>query len=119
MTVAVVSRDLMIATRIADAGARAGVEVRRFDDPSQLPAKSGVSLVLVAWDERRPGWGERLVECQTGLPSARPVRIVLFGSHVDLAAHAEARAFGLGPMWARSKLVSALPALLAGERTGP
>ena len=49
MTVAVVSRDLMIATRIADAGARAGVEVRRYDDPDQLPPDIELSLVLVAW----------------------------------------------------------------------
>jgi hypothetical protein len=113
VTVALVSRDLMIASRIADAGARAGVEVQRFDEPSQLPAPSGVSLVLVAWDERQPGWGERLVDWQTGLLGAHPARIVLFGPHVDLLAHAEARAVGLGPMRARSKLLVELPSLLA------
>ena len=112
MTVAVVSRDLMIATRIADAGARAGVEVRRYDDPGQLPPGAELSLVLVAWDERRPDWGERLLAWCAGAPvSARP-RMVLFGPHTDLAAHAEARAAGLGPMWARSKLLAELPTLL-------
>jgi hypothetical protein len=119
VTVAVVSRDLMIATRIADAGARAGVEVQRFDEPSELPPAAELSLLLVAWDERRPAWGERLVDWQAGLPGTHPLRIVLFGPHVDLAAHAEARAIGLGPMWARSKLLSALPALLGGELTSP
>ena len=119
MTVAVVARDLMIASRIAEAGARAGVEVRRFDDPNQLPPADELSLLLVAWDERRPGWGERLVDWQTGLLGTHPVRIVLFGPHVDLAAHAEARAVGLGPMWARSKLLSALPGLLRTEAAGP
>lgn len=111
MTVAVVSRDLMIATRIADAGTRAGVEVQRFDDPSQLPAPSLVSLVLVAWDERRPDWGARLVAWCASAPQSAQARVVLFGPHTDLAAHAEARASGLGPMWARSKLLADLPSL--------
>ena len=112
MTVAVVSRDLMIATRIADAGARAGVEVHRFDDPSQLPPAGEVSLVLVAWDERHPDWGERLTAWCAGAPQSAQPRVVLFGPHTDLAAHAEARAAGLGPMWARSKLLADLPSLL-------
>jgi hypothetical protein len=112
VTVAVVSRDLMIATRIADAGACAGVEVQRFDDPSQLPPASLVSLVLVAWDERRPDWGEHLVTWCGDAPQSAQPRVVLFGPHTDLAAHAEARATGLGPMWARSKLLADLPSLL-------
>jgi hypothetical protein len=119
VTVAVVARDLMIATRIADAAASAGVEVLRFDDPAQLTFDPELRLVLVAWDERRPDWGNRLVDWHTGMPDSRPARIVLFGPHTDLAAHAEARAAGLGPMWARSKLVSMLPGLLAGEITNP
>ena len=118
MTVAVVSRDLMIATRIADAGARAGVEVQRFDDPSQLPSAAELSLVLVAWDDRRPDWGKRLVEWSAAAPLAPP-RVVLFGPHTDLAAHAEARAAGLGPMWARSKLLSNLSVLMGGGATNP
>lgn len=112
MTVAVVARDLMIATRIADAGARAGVEVRRFDDPSQLPSPDEVGLVLVDWGAREPGWAERLTTwCARATESARP-RVVLFGPHTDLAAHAAARAAGLGPMWARSKLVSEIATLI-------
>lgn len=111
MTVALVARDLMIATRIADAGARAGVEVRRFDDPSQLPPDTELNLVLVAWDERRPDWGSALMAWRAGAPRSAAARVVLFGPHTDLAAHAEARASGLGPMWARSKLLAALPTL--------
>jgi hypothetical protein len=111
VTVAVLARDLMIATRIADAGARAGVEVQRYDDPSQLPPASGVSLLLVAWDERRPDWGSSLLAwCADARRSAQP-RVVLFGPHTDLTAHAEARASGLGPMWARSKLLDHLSSL--------
>ena len=113
MTVAVVSRDLMMATRIADAGARAGVDVQRLDDPSQLPPAAELSLLLVAWDERRPGWGSTLVAwCDAAPQSAKP-RVVLFGPHTDLAAHVDARAAGLGPMWARSKLIAHLSTLFA------
>jgi hypothetical protein len=114
VTVAVVARDLMIASRIADAGARAGVDVIRFDDPTQLPPAADVSLVLVAWDERQPGWGERLLAWCADAPHSASPRVVLFGPHTDLAAHADARASGLGPMWARSKLLAELPALLGG-----
>lgn len=111
MTVAVVSRDLMIATRIADAGARAGVEVRRFDDPSQLPAAGDIRLVLVAWDERRPDWSKRLLAWCAVAPESATPRIVLFGPHTDLVAHAAAREAGLGPMRARSKLIADLETL--------
>jgi hypothetical protein len=116
VTVAVVARDLMIATRIADAGARAGIEVQRFDGPAQLPPAADVSLVLVAWDERRPNWGSVLSAWCAGAPeSARP-RVLLFGPHTDLVAHAEARSAGLGPMWARSKLIAEVSSLLLGNR---
>ena len=117
MTVAVVARDLMIVSRIADAGARARVEVRRYDEPSQLPRAAELTLVLVAWDERRPDWGDTLVGwCARAPQSARP-RVILFGPHRDLAAHADARSVGLGPMWARSKLVAELPSLFGQPRS--
>jgi hypothetical protein len=113
VTVAVVARDLMIATRIADAGARAGVEVQRFDDPGGLPDASGLSLVLVDWGARTPGWGKRLNAWRSGAPASAQPRLILFGPHTDLVAHADARAAGLGPMWARSKLIAEIPSLLA------
>jgi hypothetical protein len=113
VTVAVVACDVMIASRIADAGARAGVEVQRFDDPAQLPSAADVSLVLVAWDERRTHWAEGLLAWHS-MAQHSASRIVLFGPHTDLTAHAEARASGLGPMWARSKMLAELPTLLGG-----
>jgi hypothetical protein len=112
VTVALVARDLMMATRVADAAARAGVELRRFDDPSQLPPAHDISVLLVAWDERRPDWAERLAAWCAAAPQSATPRVVLFGPHTDLPAHAEARAAGLGPMWARSKLVAELDTLV-------
>jgi hypothetical protein len=110
--VAVLARDLWIATRIADAGARAGVEVRRYDDPDEVPPVSDVRLLLVDWSERRPDWGDRLTAWCRDAPQTAQPRLILFGPHTDLAAHADARATGLGPMWARSKLVADLETLI-------
>jgi hypothetical protein len=111
--VVLLARDLMIATRIADAGARAGTSVLRLDDPADLPSAHDVRLLLVDWADRRPGWSEALAKwCADAPESARP-RVLLFGPHTDLVAHADARAAGLGPMRARSSLIADLPALLA------
>ena len=112
MTVVLLGRDLIIASRVFEAGLRAGAAVTRVDDPGALPPPTSVRVLLVDWGDRLPDWGERLVEWCAGTPeSARP-RVILFGPHTDLVAHAEARAAGLGPMWARSKLLAELPSLL-------
>jgi hypothetical protein len=113
VTVVVVARDLMVATRIVDAGDRAGIEVRRVDHPSQLGEIAEVALVLVDWGARDADWADALLAWAGG--RSAPGRVVLFGPHTDLAAHAAARAAGLEPMLARSKLFSDLPALLAAS----
>lgn len=111
MTVVLVGRDLLLGSRIADAAARAGRNLLRVDDPAHLPAASSVQLVLVDWAERRPDWGDRLRTWSDQAPRSERPRLVLFGPHTDLTAHADARAAGLGPMLARSKLVADLPKL--------
>ena len=112
MTVALLARDLIIASRVAAAAERSREPFARFDDPAGLPPPSEVRLLLVDWGERAPDWGERIVAWCAGAPEAARPRILLFGPHVDLAAHAAARSAGLGPMLARSKLVADLAALL-------
>jgi hypothetical protein len=119
VTVAVVARDLMVATRISDAGSRVGVEVRRVDHPSQLPEIAQVGLVLVDWGARDPDWADALLAWGSGSGQSGRGRVILFGPHTDLAAHAAARAAGLGPMLARSKLFTDLPALLAASGGAP
>ncbi len=52
------------------------------------------------------------------LPNADP-RLILYGPHTDLVAHAAASAAGLGPMLARSKLVASLPSLFDGAPARP
>ena len=101
--------DLLLFSKIDAAASAAGATLLRADSPAGLPA--ALDLVLVDWSARRPDWTDALA-------ALRGPRLILFGPHTDLEAHADARAAGLGPMWARSKLVAELPALLAGG-SGP
>jgi hypothetical protein len=111
VTVALLARDLMIASRIAAAAEGAGIPFARVDDPADLPPATEATLLLVDWGDRAADWGERIAAwCAEAPESARP-KVILFGPHVDLAAHAAARSAGLGPMRARSKLVADLPTL--------
>ena len=107
MKVAAVVTDLMVYSRIESAARVAGAELARVDTPLGIPP--GVELVLVDWSAREPGW-------TAALQSVRGARVLLFGPHVDLDAHAAARDAGLGPMVARSKLLSTLGELMAGSR---
>lgn len=103
MRVGAVVDDLILFSRIDAAAAAAGATIVRASAPDALPPN--LDLVLVDWSARRAAWPE-------AIRAARPARVVVFGPHTDLEAHAAARAAGLGPMWARSRLVSELPALL-------
>lgn len=107
MRVAFVGTDLMIGSRIAAAADAAGAELVRADTPEDLPP-DGLDVVLVDWAQREPGWDASLGAWCAGAPDSR---VILYGPHVDLEAHAAARAAGLGPMWARSRLLGALPEL--------
>ncbi|MDP9251204.1 MAG: hypothetical protein M3O78_07525 [Chloroflexota bacterium] len=111
MTVVLLGRDLIIASRVFAAAARAGVEARRVDDPAQLPPPDEVRFLLVDWADRSADWAEALSRWCARAPGSAQPKVVLFGPHVDLAAHASARAAGLGPMWARSKFLADLPTL--------
>jgi hypothetical protein len=109
--VVALSRDLILASRILGMAGAAGHEAKLISDADALPPADGVDLLFVNWADRDPGWGKSLSAWSSPVSSAQP-RLILYGPHTDLAAHAEARAAGLGPMWARSKLVSELPGLL-------
>ena len=107
MKVAAVVSDLLLFSRIDAAATSADASLVRVDAPSQL--HGDFDLVLVDWSARHPEWTDAL--------RGRPGRVILFGPHTDLKAHAAARDAGIGPMWARSKLVAELPALMVTERT--
>lgn len=108
LRVAAVVDDLMLYSRIEAAARVSGAALVRVDDPTSLPADA--ELVLVDWSVRQDGWTDAL--------RAHPGRVVLFGPHTDLDAHAAARSAGLGPMWARSRLLSSLGELMATDSAG-
>lgn len=110
MRVAAVVTDLMLFSRIEAAASVTGAALVRTDSPDAIPAEPPPDLVLVDWSARGDGWADALHAWRARVPGGR---VVLFGPHTDLDAHAAARAAGLGPMWARSKLVAELSSLLA------
>ncbi len=110
MKVSAVIDDLLLYSRIESAASAAGASLERVDDPSMLPPARELDLVLVDWSARRPGWAETLGTWRSG---ADGTRVILFGPHTDLEAHRAARDAGLGPMWARSKLLTQLRTVLA------
>ena len=107
MRVGAVVDDLMLFSRIDAAASAAGASIVRASAPADLPPD--LDLVLVDWSARDLSWADAL--------RASPARVILFGRHTDLEAHAAARAADLGPMWARSKLVAELPSLVVPNRT--
>ena len=110
MRVAAVTSDLMLFSRIESAATAAGASLVRVDSPADLPSAADLDLVLVDWSARRPRWADALARAATS-----EVRIILFGQHTDLEAHGAARTAGLGPMWARSKLITEMSSLLGGD----
>lgn len=108
--------DLITASRIREAASVAGADLQRIDAPAELPPAESVDLLLVDWGSRRSDWGTLL--SAWGKSHHFAPRTVVFGPHTDLEAHAAARAAGLGPMWARSKLFTDLPAILSGQTPG-
>jgi hypothetical protein len=113
VTVVIVSPDLLISTRIADAAVRAGHEPVRVDSPASLPPAAGIGIAFIDWAARDDTWAARLAAWCAGAPETAMPRLLLFGPHTDLAAHVAARAAGLGPMKARSALLADLPSLLS------
>jgi len=103
MRVAAVISDLLLFSRIESAATAAGASLVRVDSPADLPPD--LDLVLVDWSARQPDWTDSLWE-------RTATRVILFGPHTDLEAHAAARDTGFGPMWARSKLIRGLAAIL-------
>ena len=108
-------RDLMTATRVESLVLGAGANLLRLDAPRQLPPAGEVNVLVVDWGDREPDWGPAIVAWRDAADPGQQPRIVLFGPHTDLAAHAAAREAGLGPMRARSAIYAALPDLLTAN----
>ena len=110
MRVAAVVVDLMLFSRIEAAATAAGASLLRVDSPHDLADTDAFDLILVDWSARQQDWAD-------ALRGRTASRVILFGPHTDLDAHAAAREAGLGPMWARSKLIAELPSLVVRDRT--
>ncbi len=98
----------MLYSRIESAASAAEASLVRVDSPVDLPPD--LDLILVDWSARQPDWTD-------ALRARTASRVILFGPHTDLDAHAAARAVGIGPMWARSKMLSSLGDLVTPDRT--
>jgi hypothetical protein len=111
--IVVLARDLIIASRFAEAAARERVTMLRIDHPSELPETDRVRRLFVDWGTREQDWATLIRAWLARGSEAHRPSVTLFGPHTDLAAHADARAAGLGPMMARSRLVRELSQLVA------
>ncbi|HEX5038617.1 MAG TPA: hypothetical protein VFW95_00600 [Candidatus Limnocylindria bacterium] len=105
MKVGAVVDDLLLFSRIDAAASAAGASLVRAASPADLP--DDLDLVLVDWSARQPSWADALRRSSA--------RVILFGPHTDLEAHAAARAAGVGPMLARSRLVAMLSELVGAR----
>lgn len=109
MSICILSPDLLISTRIMEAARQAGRSAARFERVGELPPVEGVDVLFVDWGSRSDGWGADIAAYVRSAHEG--FRLVVFGSHTDVAAHQEARAAGLLVI-ARSKLVADLPRML-------
>jgi hypothetical protein len=110
--IGVLSRDLILASRILGQASAAGHLGQLTTDPSALPPADALDLLFVNWDDRQDSWGVALSAWRDGAAPGSAPRLVLYGPHTDLGGHAAARAAGLGPMLARSKLLAELPRIM-------
>lgn len=110
--------DLLLGSRITAAADAAGADMKRAERVTDLPPSYQVDLLFVDWSAREPGWAEAIARWRDAAGAAPP-RLVLFGPHTDLRAHREARSAGIGPMMARSQLVSRLPILFGPAEAAP
>jgi hypothetical protein len=114
--VVAVVRDLMTASRIESLVGTAGASLMRIESPVALPPPSEADVLLVDWAERQPEWGAAIAAWRDNATPDRPPRVILFGPHTDLAAHAAARDAGLGPMRARSAFFGSMLEVLEQPR---
>jgi DNA-binding response OmpR family regulator len=91
------------------------VVARNLGEFERRLAAEAPALVMVGTGSARVPWAEAIRQAKA---AGRPV--LAFGSHVDLAAQATARAAGADRVVANAKLVADLPRLvgqLGGEQT--
>jgi CheY-like chemotaxis protein len=112
--------DLIFGARIRAAADAAGVELRLARKPSEVAElAAGAELVIIDLDARWLDAPEsiravRAAARATAAAERSAPRVIAYGSHVQAAALAAARAAGADRVMARSAFVRELPALLSG-----
>ncbi len=103
-------RDLVFASKIGEAAAHLGVEVRSARDAEAVVGMAhGARLVLV---DLRDAEGMRALELLARDPETAGVESVGFVGHERLDVMETARALGCGTVLAKGAFASGLPALL-------
>jgi len=102
------SDDLIFTSRILGTAQALGLEMRVARDPAALRAFAAPATTCIIVDLSNPGLViEELVRESAG------VRVVAYGSHVDVATLKRAREAGCDLVLPRSKFVEELPTQLA------
>jgi hypothetical protein len=96
----------MFFSRILSVAAAMETACTRYERLEDLPRLRPSDLLVVAWDERAPDWAAALAAGDIGKPGGP--QLLLCGPHTDIAAHLEARAHGIGPVVARSRVGDAV-----------
>jgi uncharacterized protein len=105
--------DLMQTTRLQDVIETQGGRLILVETPDDLVTAVDFHFpVLVLVDLNLPGdWTGAIRRCKLR-PHTKLIPIYAYGSHVDTASLATARAAGADHAWARSKLMAELPAVV-------
>lgn len=119
--IVVLSSDLMWLSRFRAVGQATGVEIRGARTAEQaLEAIQHSSVACLILDLDCGRATELLAVLRPYLPAG--ARVAAFGSHVDTATLADARAAGCNPVWPRSVMAERLSEVLtvwAGTVTAP
>ncbi len=111
--VVVLEPDLFFAPRLVDVIQAQGGEPVLVETPEAfVEAVDRTFPYLALVDLSTPGDWERAIRRCKLRPHTRQTPIVAFGSHVDTATLARARAAGADHVWARSRFMAELPDLV-------
>jgi len=101
--------DLIFQSRIREALAGLGLDMRVADSPRLLREATAAGPALVVVDLQDSALDPRAAIAAAKLAGAR---VLAFGRHTDAATMREARAAGADTVVARSQLAEGLPALI-------
>jgi len=112
LTVIVVSRDLLFASRVAAIALRADVAAERIDDLAEVVVEPG-DIVVLEWDNRTPQWAGVLRAWASKAERDGPgPEVIAAVSHQDRVGIREAKAAGVRRVVARSGLPATLQSVL-------